>query len=69
MKKMANFVLSAILLILVIGCSPGTDIEVNVPSTTIQLTTPGPNPNSTSRMRTTASQVSVWDSGMVLLPP
>ena len=26
------------------GCAPGTDIEVNVPDTTIQLTTPGANP-------------------------
>jgi len=42
MKKL--LVLVAILLILVTGCAPGTDIEVTVPDTTIQLTTPGPNP-------------------------
>jgi len=42
MKKL--LVLVAILLVLVTACSPGKDIEVNVPSTTIQLTTPGPNP-------------------------
>ena len=42
MKKLLVFV--AILLILVTGCAPGTDIEVTVPDTTIQLTTPGPNP-------------------------
>ena len=34
----------AIVLVLVTGCAPGTDIEVTVPDTTIQLTTPGPNP-------------------------
>ena len=34
----------AIVLVLVTGCAPGTDIEVNVPDTTIRLTTPGPNP-------------------------
>jgi hypothetical protein len=37
-------VLIAILLVLVAGCAPGTDIEVEVPATTLQLTTPGPNP-------------------------
>lgn len=42
MKKLLVFV--AILLVLVTGCAPGTDIEVNVPDTTIQLTTPGANP-------------------------
>jgi hypothetical protein len=42
MKKL--LVLVAILLVLVTGCAPGTDIEVNVPDTTIRLTTPGPNP-------------------------
>jgi hypothetical protein len=42
MKKL--LVLVAILLVLVTGCAPGTDIEVTVPDTTIQLTTPGPNP-------------------------
>jgi hypothetical protein len=34
----------AIVLVFVTGCAPGTDIEVNVPDTTIRLTTPGPNP-------------------------
>jgi len=42
MKKL--LVLVPILLVLVTGCAPGTDIEVTVPDTTIQLTTPGPNP-------------------------
>jgi len=42
MKKL--LVSITILLVLVTGCAPGTDIEVNVPDTTIQLTTPGANP-------------------------
>ena len=42
MKKLLVSV--AILLILVTGCAPGTNIEVNVPDTTLKLTTPGPNP-------------------------
>jgi len=42
MKKL--LVSAAILLVLVTGCAPGTDIEVTVPDTTIQLTTPGANP-------------------------
>ena len=37
-------VLIAISLVLVTACAPGTDIEVEVPATTLQLTTPGPNP-------------------------
>ena len=42
MKKL--LVSAAILLILVTGCAPGTNIEVNVPDTTVKLTTPGSNP-------------------------
>ena len=42
MKKLLVSV--TILLVLVTGCAPGTDIEVNVPDTTIQLTTPRANP-------------------------
>jgi hypothetical protein len=42
MKKL--LVSAAILLILVTGCAPGSNIEVNVPDTTLKLTTPGPNP-------------------------
>lgn len=42
MKKILVSV--AILLVFVTGCAPGTDIEVNVPDTTVKLTTPGPNP-------------------------
>ena len=39
-----NLVLIAILLVLVAGCAPGSGVEVNVPSTTFVLTTPGANP-------------------------
>ena len=42
MKKL--LVSLAILLVLMTGCAPGTDLEVTVPDTTIQLTTPGANP-------------------------
>ena len=44
MKKILVSVLFALLLVMVAGCAPGTDIEVNVPDTTVKLTTPGPNP-------------------------
>jgi hypothetical protein len=39
-----NLILIAILLVLVVGCAPGSGVEVNVPSSTVLLTTPGPNP-------------------------
>ena len=35
----------AILLVLVTGCAPGSSVEVDVPSSTVVLTTPGPNPD------------------------
>lgn len=42
---MKNFLVPLmVLLVLVTGCAPGTDSQVNTPDTTIQLTTPGPNP-------------------------
>lgn len=39
-----NLILIALLLVLVTGCAPGSGVEVNVPSTTFVLTTPGANP-------------------------
>ena len=39
-----NLILIALLLVLVAGCAPGSGVEVNVPSSTVVLTTPGPNP-------------------------
>ncbi|HET8670274.1 MAG TPA: hypothetical protein VFM05_06470, partial [Candidatus Saccharimonadales bacterium] len=42
MKK--NMILIGLLLLLITSCAPGSDIEVNVPATTLELTTPGPNP-------------------------
>jgi hypothetical protein len=39
-----NLILIALLLVLVTGCAPGSGVEVNVPSSTFVLTTPGPNP-------------------------
>ena len=39
-----NLILIAILLVLVTGCAPGSSVKVDVPSSTVLLTTPGPNP-------------------------
>ena len=39
-----NLILIAMLLVLVTGCAPGSSVEVDVPSSTVVLTTPGPNP-------------------------
>ena len=43
MKKLLIPIL--ILVVLVTGCAPGSSVEVNTPETSIELTTPGPNPN------------------------
>lgn len=44
-KKLVSMVtLLVFLALLLAACAPGSDIEVNVPETTLQLTTPGPNP-------------------------
>lgn len=42
MKKLVISV--TLVLLLVAACAPGTDIEIDTPQTTIELTTPGPNP-------------------------
>jgi hypothetical protein len=42
MKK--SLVLILISLFLLTACGPGSDVEVTTPSSTIRLTTPGPNP-------------------------
>lgn len=42
MKKLVISV--TLVLLLVAACAPGTEIEVDTPRTTIELTTPGPNP-------------------------
>lgn len=44
MKKLLISVSSVILLVLMAGCGPGSNIEVNTPDSTIQLNTPGVNP-------------------------
>jgi ABC-type oligopeptide transport system substrate-binding subunit len=44
-KKLVSMVILLVFLALPLAaCAPGSDIEVNVPETTLQLTTPGPNP-------------------------
>jgi|SRR5215213_646822 len=42
-KKLVSISILLVLLALA-ACAPGTDIDVNVPETTLRLTTPGPNP-------------------------
>ncbi|HET9911815.1 MAG TPA: hypothetical protein VFQ13_07995 [Anaerolineales bacterium] len=42
MKKLLIPIL--ILVVLVTGCAPGSSVEVETPKTSIELTTPGPNP-------------------------
>ena len=37
-------ILTAIVLVFATGCAPGSSVEVNTPESTVQLTTPGPNP-------------------------
>jgi len=44
MKKISTLVLSLILLAVVVGCAPGTSVQVNTPESTVQLSAPGPNP-------------------------
>jgi hypothetical protein len=44
MKKMAIFVLSAILVFMMAGCAPGSSVQVTTPNSTMQLSAPGPNP-------------------------
>jgi hypothetical protein len=44
MKKTAIFVLSAILLVMLAGCAPGSSVQVTTPDATMQLSAPGPNP-------------------------
>jgi len=44
MKKLLILVSSAILLVMIAGCAPGSSIDVNTPDSTIQLNVPGPNP-------------------------
>ncbi len=46
MKKIAGFILSAVLLLMVIGCAPNSKVDVNLDKndSEILFTTPGPNP-------------------------
>ena len=47
MKKNLNLgalVLMVVMLPMLAACAPGSSVEVNVPSSTVVLTTPGPNP-------------------------
>ena len=44
MKKLPTFVLSTILLVMLSACAPGTSVQVNTPTSSMQLTAPGGNP-------------------------
>ena len=44
MKKIFILVLSVILPAMLVGCAPGTSVQVNTPDATMQLSMPGPNP-------------------------
>lgn len=39
-----TLILITVMLVLVTGCAPNTELEVNTPDSTVRLTTPGPNP-------------------------
>jgi hypothetical protein len=46
-KKLISFVILLALmtgLLAVAGCAPGSDLEVTTPETTVELRSPGPNP-------------------------
>jgi len=44
MKKSLFFTLSAILVVLMVSCAPGSSVQVTTPSASVQLAAPGPNP-------------------------
>ena len=44
MKKLLVSSLFVISLVLMVGCAPGSSVEVTTPSSTMQLAAPGPNP-------------------------
>ena len=44
-KKLISIVISLVLLtLMVVGCAPGSDLEVTTPESTIELRSPGANP-------------------------
>ena len=44
MKKISVFALSAILLVTMAACAPGSSVQVTTPNSSMQLSAPGPNP-------------------------
>jgi hypothetical protein len=44
MKKTLILALLATLTVLLAGCGPGSNVQVNTPNSTMQLSAPGPNP-------------------------
>jgi hypothetical protein len=42
-KKLFNFVLMAVMLVMVAGCSPGSVVQINTPAPNAQAGTPAPN--------------------------
>ena len=44
MKRILVFVLFVVLLIALVACAPGSNVELSKPNTEIQFNAPGPNP-------------------------
>lgn len=43
-KKLFIFVLTILMLVMITGCTPGEVTQVEIPSVSLQLSVPGPNP-------------------------
>jgi hypothetical protein len=43
-KKLFIFVLMTIMLVMVAGCAPGTATQIDIPSVSLEISVPGPNP-------------------------
>ncbi|HEX2995817.1 MAG TPA: hypothetical protein VHP14_13410 [Anaerolineales bacterium] len=59
---MKKLLVLTILLILVTGCAPGSSVEVNTPETSVELTTPNPNPlqNEAENGRVAGAAQGLW---------
>ena len=44
MKKLLFLIMPLLLLVAITGCAPGSDVQVNVPASSVTLSTPGQNP-------------------------
>jgi hypothetical protein len=63
MKKIFIFVLFVVLIATLVGCAPGTSVDLNdEPNSEIQFTTPGPNPEVNTPTET--GQVAGFGTGL-----